>query len=208
MKFRNILLPTLVLSAFGAFTFGAVFASVESSKYDVVLAVGEEPTAEEPATPEEESKWKELYEAAIAKYEEIKNKQIAGTTIGALAGALVGAIVSFVPSMINRSNIRSSLGELRIAKEVVDRSHDELVKFKEELDLKDKKLDKAIEVSEKASLALERVEQRLDKALEDNKILEQENKDLKALILDLFGHSEVLVALGVSEEIFNKYLKK
>ena len=46
----------------------------------------------------------------------------------------------------------------------------------------------------------------LEKVSEENAEIKAENKELKELILDLFSHSEVLVALGVSEDVFKKYL--
>ena len=67
----------------------------------VVYAEGEQAAEniENASTQEETDKWRELYEQAMAKFDEIKNKQIAGTTIGAIVGAVVGALVSMMPAL-------------------------------------------------------------------------------------------------------------
>ena len=169
---------------------------------DETMTFGEYVEPEE----EEKNKWKELYETAIQKYEEIKNKQIAGTTIGALVGAVVGAIVSFVPAMLNRSNIRKSIDDLVIARRHVERLHTELEAIKTDFKIQKAEFDVVVKSVEGLEKNLGKMEKILEKVLDDNANLHKENAELKEMILDLFSHSEVLVALGVSEEALKKYL--
>ena len=41
-----------------------------------------------------------------------------------------------------------------------------------------------------------------------NDAISEENKELKGLLMTIFSQSAILVALGVSEEVFKKYLSK
>lgn len=211
MKKRNLFsLVFACLCLLAGAGVGMGIASFRDNAPMVVYAEGEETTepttSEETTTEEESSKWKELYETAIQKYEEIKNKQIAGTTIGALVGAVVGAIVSFVPAMLNRSNIRKSIDDLVIARGHVERLHSELEAIKTDFKIQKEEFDLVVKSVDGLEKNLIKMEKTLEKALEDNAILHKENAELKEMILDLFSHSEVLVALGVSEEALKKYL--
>ena len=210
MKKRNLFsLVFACLCLLAGAGVGMGIASFRDNAPMVVYAEGEEtsePTDTETTPEQEDSKWKELYETAIQKYEEIKNKQIAGTTIGALVGAVVGAIVSFVPAMLNRSNIRKSIDDLVIARGHVERLHSELEAIKTDFKIQKAEFDVVVKSVDGLEKNLNKMEKILEKALEDNAILHKENAELKEMILDLFSHSEVLVALGVSEEALKKYL--
>lgn len=211
MKKRNLFsLVFACLCLLAGAGVGMGIASFRDNTPMVVYAEGEEeptePTSEEPVENEEDSKWKELYETAIQKYEEIKNKQIAGTTIGALVGAVVGAIVSFIPAMLNRSNIKKSIDDLVIARGHVERLHSELEAIKTDFKIQKAEFDVVVKSVEGLEKNLGKMEKILEKVLGDNANLHKENAELKEMIIDLFSHSEVLVALGVSEEALKKYL--
>jgi len=205
MKTKKILLPILVLSAFGCIAFGTATAVSLCNADSIAVYAEEIPSEEQPS--EETDKWKELYEQAMAKFDEIRNKQIAGTTVGALVGAIVGAIVSFIPAMLNRSNIHRAIDTLSLSRNHVEVVHDDLVKIKEDFKIEKEEFNKVIQVTEATSKSMEQMEKLLQKALDDNQALHNENAELKALVMDLFGQSEVLVALGVSEEVLKKYKK-
>ena len=161
------------------------------------------------------SKWKELYEEALQKFDELKNKQIAGTTIGAIVGSIVGAIVSFIPAMLNRSNIHTAIDNLGVARRDVSALHETLATVRDEFKINNQNLDKAIKSVNMLEKDLGLAQSMLEKVLADNEqlhkenaLISAENKEIKDLLLAVFSQSTVLTALGISEDIFQKYLPK
>ncbi len=219
MKKRTLGLIGLTL--FASLALGFAVGMTVNKAYDnqivAVYAEGEQAEQEiETATSEEEAdKWKQLYEEALKKFDELKNKQVAGTTIGAIVGSIVGAIVSFIPAMLNRSNIHTAIDNLGIARRDVQSLHDTLATVRDEFKVNNEHLDKAIKSVNMLEKDLGLAQSMLEKVLTDNEqlhkenaLISAENKEIKDLLLAVFSQSTVLTALGISEEIFQKYLPK
>lgn len=163
---------------------------------------------ENASTQEEIDEWKKLYEQAMAKFNEIKNKQIAGTTIGAIVGAVVGALVSMMPALLNRANIHKAIETVAITRSVADNGKKIAEDVKEKFNITDKKLDKSIEIMDNLSKSLEIAVKKLEIISSENAEIKEENKELKELFMLVFSSSTVLTSLGISEEAFKKYLPK
>ncbi len=219
MKKRTLGLIGLTL--FASLALGFAVGMTVNKAYDnqivAVYAEGEqaEQEIETAASEEEASKWKQLYEEALKKFDELKNKQVAGTTIGAIVGSIVGAIVSFIPAMLNRSNIHTAIDNLGIARRDVSALHETLATVRDEFKINNENLDKAIKSVNMLEKDLGLTQSMLEKALADNEqlhkenaLISAENKEIKDLLLAVFSQSTVLTALGISEDIFQKYLPK
>lgn len=208
---------TLFASLALGFAVGMTVNKAYDNQIVAVYAEGEQAEQEiETATSEEEAdKWKQLYEEALKKFDELKNKQVAGTTIGAIVGSIVGAIVSFIPAMLNRSNIHTAIDNLGVARRDVQSLHDTLATVRDEFKVNNEHLDKAIKSVNMLEKDLGLAQSMLEKVLTDNEqlhkenaLISAENKEIKDLLLAVFSQSTVLTALGISEEIFQKYLPK
>lgn len=219
MKKRTLGLVGCML--FASLALGFAVGMTVNKAYDnqivAVYAEGEqaEQEAENASSEEEASKWKELYEEALQKFDELKNKQIAGTTIGAIVGSIVGAIVSFIPAMLNRSNIHTAIDNLGVARRDVSALHETLATVRDEFKINNENLDKAIKSVNMLEKDLGLAQSMLEKVLADNEqlhkenaLISAENKEIKDLLLAVFSQSTVLTALGISEDIFQKYLPK
>lgn len=219
MKKRTLGLIGCML--FASLALGFAVGMTVNKAYDnqivAVYAEGEqaEQEAENASSEEEASKWKELYEEALQKFDELKNKQIAGTTIGAIVGSIVGAIVSFIPAMLNRSNIHTAIDNLGVARRDVSALHETLATVRDEFKINNENLDKAIKSVNMLEKDLGLAQSMLEKVLADNEqlhkenaLISAENKEIKDLLLAVFSQSTVLTALGISEDIFQKYLPK
>ena len=219
MKKRTLGLIGCML--FASLALGFAVGMTVNKAYDnqivAVYAEGEQAEQEiETATSEEEAdKWKQLYEEALKKFDELKNKQVAGTTIGAIVGSIVGAIVSFIPAMLNRSNIHTAIDNLGVARRDVSALHDTLATVRDEFKVNNEHLDKAIKSVNMLEKDLGLAQSMLEKVLADNEqlhkenaLISAENKEIKDLLLAVFSQSTVLTALGISEDIFQKYLPK
>ena len=219
MKKRTLGLIGCML--FASLALGFAVGMTVNKAYDnqivAVYAEGEqaEQEAENASSEEEASKWKELYEEALQKFDELKNKQIAGTTIGAIVGSIVGAIVSFIPAMLNRSNIHTAIDNLGVARRDVSALHETLATVRDEFKINNQNLDKAIKSVNMLEKDLGLAQSMLEKVLADNEqlhkenaLISAENKEIKDLLLAVFSQSTVLTALGISEDIFQKYLPK
>ena len=129
MKKLFLLLPVIAL--FGAVTFGAnnnfVMARAEDGTSEVV--------SEETPSEEESSKWKELYEEAIAKLEKAKQTEFLGTTVGAVVGAVLVLGLSWLSNKLNRENVRSlqdfGRNALKTSKDFYDKGKECLEKGQE-----------------------------------------------------------------------------
>lgn len=219
MKKRTLGLIGCML--FASLALGFAVGMTVNKAYDnqivAVYAEGEQAEQEiETATSEEEAdKWKQLYEEALKKFDELKNKQVAGTTIGAIVGSIVGAIVSFIPAMLNRSNIHTAIDNLGVARRDVSALHETLATVRDEFKINNENLDKAIKSVNMLEKDLGLAQSMLEKVLADNEqlhkenaLISAENKEIKDLLLAVFSQSTVLTALGISEDIFQKYLPK
>ena len=199
------------------FAVGMTVNKAYNNQIVAVYAEGEqaEQEAENASSEEEASKWKELYEESLKKFDELKNKQVAGTTIGAIVGSIVGAIVSFIPAMLNRSNIHTAIDNLGVARRDVSALHETLATVRDEFKINNENLDKAIKSVNMLEKDLGLAQSMLEKVLADNEqlhkenaLISAENKEIKDLLLAVFSQSTVLTALGISEDIFQKYLPK
>ena len=198
---------------------GMGIASFHNVTPVVVHAEGEE-TSEEPAessepveepkdnTEEEAGRIQELIDELTAKYEQIKNIQVAGTTVGAIIGALIGAVVSFIPAMMNRSNIKKSIEDLSLARNNVKNVHEELVKIQKTYDIQHEEFTNVVSTVNKLSKSLDSVNSLLNKALEENEKLHNENAELKDILIQIASNNSELVSKGVAEAIASKYLNK
>ena len=163
-------------------------------------------SSEEELTEEEKAEIKDLLAELKAKYQDIRDRQIFGTTIGTIIGTVVGAVVSMIPALLNRKNIKNAIEEVALTRQIVDSNEKLAKKLKEDYQITNEHYDKVVNEMGNINAILATTQKMLEKVSEENAEIKAENKELKELILDLFSHSEVLVALGVSEDVFKKYL--
>lgn len=148
--------------------------------------------------------WKELED----KIEELRDRQIFGTTLGAIVGALVGAVISLVPSLLNRSNIKKAIEEVALTKRVVDNNISLAKDIQSKFDITDENYNKVIKYANDLSTALDKTNAVLNTLLEKYEVLEQENNDLKEILLQMASHSKELVANGLAEQLNKTYSNK
>lgn len=163
---------------------------------------------DETLTEEEKSKLQIVIEQLTAKYNEIKDIQVAGTTIGAIAGAVVGAIVSMIPALLNRSNIKQAISTVALTKEIVDSNAELAENVKKDFNITNENYNKAISSMKDISAELEKTKNLLVKVSEENTVIKTENEELKDILLNIVNHSKELIANGVAEAINKKYLHK
>lgn len=178
----------------------AIMVRAEDSK-----AVAESQAEE--LTPEEQSKIQAIVDELYKKYNEIKDVQVFGTTIGAIAGALVGAIVSAIPALINKKNIHSALGVVGVCKGNIDAVGKMAKEMGEKFDVANGKFDKAIEKVEGLGKELDALKATLEQTEASYDVLKAENEDLKELIVIMANHTKELVANGTAEIINAKFKK-
>lgn len=166
----------------------------------------DEETTSSEITPEEENKIKELLAELAAKYKEIRDAQIFGTTIGAIIGTIVGAVVSMIPALLNRSNIKKALEEVALTRGIVDSNKKLAEQLKKDYQITNQNYDKAIKVMDDMSKTLAVTQAALGQLSKENAEIKAENKEIKELLLAVFSQSTVLTSLGISEEAFKKFL--
>ena len=176
----------------------------------VVYAEGEQAaeTIEEGSTDPTQDEIQKLLDEVSAKYKEIRDTQIFGTTLGTLLGAVIGVVVSLVPSLLNRSNIKKAIGEVSLARRIVDDNKDFAEKLQKDYSITNENYNKAISAMGVLSKSLEETEHKLNEVCEKNEQITAENKEIKELLMTIFSQSAVLTSLGISEETFKKYLQK
>lgn len=157
-------------------------------------------------TPEEENKIKELLAELAAKYQEIRDSQIFGTTVGTIIGTIVGAVVSMIPALLNRSNIKKALEEVALTRGIVDSNKNLAEQLKKDYQITNQNYDKAIKVMDDMSKTLAVTQAALGQLSKENAEIKAENKEIKELLLAVFSQSTVLTSLGISEEVFKKFL--
>ena len=191
---------------------------IESQKDAIALKAEEissqqsEQSAE--LSEEEKSKLQSFIDELQRKYEEIKNIQVAGTTVGAIAGALVGAIVSAVPALLNRSNIKKAIENVAVVEKNLDATNEVLSNVKEKFGIVNENYDKTIAVINALSNELTTVKNELRKAESnyesikaDNEELKKSNDDLKELLILMVNHTKEYVATGTAEYVNSKFRK-
>ena len=209
---KRFLIPLIILGmgAVGTAAGFSVNAYYQNKANETaqLIEVQENIQGDEALTDEEKSKLQIVIDQLTAKYNEIKNIQVAGTTIGAIAGSVVGAIVGLIPALINRSNIHEALDFTRSAKIQTEANGKLLEEFKEKFEITDKKYNDVIEANKLLGKTLESVEKRLDESLKKQEEVSNENKELKEMFLTYVAHNKEAVANGVAEQLTKKYLNK
>lgn len=222
MKKRTIGLTCLCLLAcagLGAGVGASVYSEIHQNNIVMVRAedgtdtttssedtTTDETTSEE-VPSEEESKLQSLIDELKAKYEELKEVQIFGTTVGAIIGAVVGAVVALAPSLLNRANIKKALDEVDLTRRIVDDNKALAEKIKEDYGITNKNYDKAIEAMEEVSKSLDSAQKQLKVVMEENEKIKEENAELKDILLNIVSHTKELVATGIAEKLNSKYNK-
>lgn len=141
-------------------------------------------------------------------YEDIKNYQVAGTTIGVIAGVAVSILVSMIPSLINRSNIKKSLKQVENANALLKQSKDISKKAQSEFVEVVSQYKETIKNLNLSSNDLVMTKETLERYANEFKKLRAENSDLKEILLKIVANNTNLVSKGLSEEIIAKYSKK
>lgn len=163
---------------------------------------------DETLTEDEKSKLQIVIEQLQAKYNEIKDIQVAGTTIGAIAGSIVGALVGMIPALINRSNIKEALGYVTFARKLTETNEEILKTVQDKFDITDKNYNKVIEVNHQLGEELKKTEERLEKVEAQNAELKTENAEIKDVLLTIALNNKDLIASGTAEQLAKKYLRK
>lgn len=169
-------------------------------------SITDESVIVEESDQEETSKLQDLLDELNAKYLEIRDTQLFGTTIGAIIGAVVGAVLSLAPSLLNKKNIQKAIEEVSLAKAIVDDNKKMAESLKTNFNITNENYEKAIKCVESISKELETAQALLTKVSQENAEIKAENEKLEDLLFTIFSQSKVLVALGISEETFKKYL--
>ena len=164
--------------------------------------LSEEPIEEE-TTPIEE-----IITNIEKTYEDIKNYQVAGTTIGVIAGVAVSILVSMIPSLINRSNIKKTLKQVENANSMLKQSKEISKKAQSEFVEVVSQYKETIKNLNLSSHDLALTKETLEEYVSEFKKLRAENSDLKEILLKIVANNPNLVGKGLSEEIVARYSKK
>lgn len=212
MKKKHFTIACLALTM-GAFA-GIGTHFVIESQADAIMAKAEEiqSSADAEPTDEEKSRLQEIIDELTAKYNQIKDIQVAGTTIGAIAGAIVGAIVSAIPAIINRSNIKKAIENGGVCQENVVKVNEVLSCVQEKFGIVNENYAKAIEAVNMLSEELKTVKASLEQAEEnyvalkqDNVALRHDNEQLREIIVLMVNHTKEYVANGTAEYVNSKF---
>lgn len=178
---------------------------------NAVVALAEEAQSSmssEEVTEEEKTKLQSIIDELVKKYDEIKNIQVAGTTIGAIAGALVGAIVSAIPAILNRSNIKKAIEAVDVCQGNVAKTGEVLEVVKEKYDISNANYDSVTKLLGELNDELKATKAALSSAEEAYAVLSKENKDLQEIIIVMANHTRELVGNGTAEMINAKFRSK
>lgn len=202
MKKRFLIIPLLSLMFCGAVACSASYSVTPVHAEDEITEVIEEPA------PEEESKYKELYEDAINKIKEIKESQFMTSLIGALSGGLGSMIISLIFMFVNRDTMRKCLNSLRLGERTLNSGIESAKSLKETHDITNDKLEKYMEIAEeidKRSLeVIEKAEKVLASQESNNAMYEAQIDSL----LTIISNTPELVANGTAEKLNKIYRKK
>lgn len=207
--FGLVCLCLLAGAGVGACAGVTIYSQFEKQANIVMVAaeeVSEELTSEE-LTDDEIDALQDLLDDLNSKYDELRDTQIFGTTIGTLVGALVGAVVSLAPSLLNRSNIKTAIEEVSIAKSIIVETTKLAEQVRKDYAITDDKYNKVIKSMTDISSTLEKTQRAMVKLSSENAEIKAGNKELKEILLMIISQSGVLTALGVSEEAFKKYIE-
>ena len=209
---KRYLIPLIILGmgAVGTAAGFSVSAYYQNKANETAQAIEkqEEIAGDESITEEDKSKLQIIIAELEAKYNEIKDMQVAGTTIGAIAGSIVGALIGMIPTLLNRANIHEAIDFSRTAKTQVDGNEKLFLECKEKFDITDKKYDQVIEINRKLGDTLDGVIKKLEDVENQNNTLSIENKELKDMLLIYVTNDKEAVASGVAETLIKKYGKK
>lgn len=197
----------LKLALFAFLALGIVsFAFVPSANYSPVFAE-EEPTSSQPVetsseqpqeSEEEAAKWKELYEKAEAKVNEMANYQVLGITIGSIASVLVSLGLSYLMGKINRDNIRKQGEQLVLSEDnitrvgkIANQVNDNALDFKTNAAIYIQKADEQVKIAEETKDAIK----------EENETLKAQMKSEREMFLSIISNDKDLVANGTAEKL-------
>lgn len=209
---KRYLIPLIILGmgAVGTaagFSVSAYYQN-KANETSQLIEKQEEIANDENLNEEEKSKLQTIISELEAKYNEIKDIQVAGTTIGAIAGSIVGALIGMIPALINRANIKEAIDFSRTVKVQVD-CNDKLFKeAKEKFDITDKKYDQVIEINNKLGVMLDKAITRMEGLEQQNELLSSENKEIKEMFLIYVNNDKEAVASGVAEKLNKKFGNK
>ena len=196
MKKRFLIIPAIAM-LFGA---GIAFTS---SKIAEVKAEEIVETLEESEKQED----KKLYEEALEKLEEIKEKQFVRSLLGAITGGVGSSVVSMLFMFVNRDTMKQSLVIARQGEKTLSLSVSEIKKFEEQSHKTSEKAEKSIEFLEKVDEKVDTALTRVETILANQETLSKEHADEIDLLLTIINSSKDLVANGTAERI-NKIYRK
>ena len=196
MKKRFLIIPAIAM-LFGA---GIAFTS---SKIAEVKAEEIVETLEE----SDEQEDKKLYEEALEKLEEIKEKQFVRSLLGAITGGVGSSIVSMLFMFVNRDTMKQSLVIARQGEKTLSLSVSEIKKFEEQSQKTSEKAEKSIEFLEKVDEKVDTALTHVETILANQETLSKEHADEIDLLLTIINSSKDLVANGTAERI-NKIYRK
>lgn len=163
-----------------------------------------EVVSEETPSEEEPSKWKELYEQALAKLEKAKQTEFLGTTVGAVVGGIIVLGLSALANKLNKENIRSlqdfGRDALKTSKDFYDKGKECLEKGQELVETGKDAIKAAKELVEQSKKEVEELKNQL---ADERKARLEERK----VFLTYISNDPQLVANGTAEKL-NNLLRK
>lgn len=164
-----------------------------------------EVTSEEAPSEEEPSKWKELYEQALAKLEKAKQTEFLGTTVGAVVGAVIVLGLSALANKLNKENIRSlqdfGRNALKTSKDFYDKGKECLEKGQELVETGKDAINAAKSLNEQSKKEVEKMKEQL---AEERRVRLEERK----VFLTYISNDPTLVANGTAEKLNNLFRKE
>ena len=197
MKKRFLIIPAIAMLLGAGVATGIALTSSKIA----------EVKAEEIVETLEESEDKKLYEEALDKLEEIKEKQFVRSILGAITGGVGSAIVSMFFMFVNRDTMKQSLVIARQGEKTLSVSVSEIKKFEEQSQKTSEKAEKSIQFLEKVDEKVDSVLTRAESILANQETLSEEHGKEIDLLLAIINSSKDLVANGTAEKI-NKIYRK
>lgn len=209
---KRFLIPLIILGmgAVGTaagFSVNAYYQN-KANETSQLIEVQEDIQSNEDLTEEEKAKLQIVIDQLQSKYNEIKDIQVAGTTIGAIAGSIVGALIGLIPALFNRQNILKAIDNVQSTKTLVDDNVNLAKQVREDYQITNKNYDTAIKTMEGVSKELEATKNLLVKVSEENTQIKAENKEIKEMLLIYVSNDKEAVASGVAEQLSKKFGNK
>ncbi len=209
---KRFLIPLIILGmgAVGTaagFSVNAYYQN-KANETSQLIEKQEEISNDENLNEEEKSKLQTIISELEAKYNEIKDIQVAGTTIGAIAGSIVGALIGLIPALFNRQNILKAIDNVQSTKTLVDDSVNLAKQVREDYQITNKNYDTAIKTMEDVSKELETTKNLLVQVSKENTEIKAENKEIKEMFLIYVNNDKEAVASGVAEKLNKKFGNK